>query len=232
MATVSDPNKPLEPEVPQLNNGDRMTREEFHRIYEQMPDDFKAELVGGIVYVASPLKRKHGTRHLALGTVFGIYEAHTCGVEAGDNTTILLGDEGEPQPDLYLRILEECGGQSRASADDYILGAPELLSEIALSSRSIDLHGKRLDYRRYGALEYVVACLKERQLRWFDLRSDRELPADADGVCRVHAFPGLWIHAEALFAKDLPQLLATLNEGLASPEHVAFVQKLAAAQKK
>jgi len=153
-------------------------------------------------------------------------------VEAGDNTTILLGDEGEPQPDLYLRILEECGGQSRASPDDYILGAPELLSEIAQSSRSLDLHGKRLDYARYGALEYVVLCLQERQLRWFDLQANQELTLDTDGVCRVRTFPGLWIHAEALFAKDFQQLMATLQQGLASPEHEAFVRRLQAAQKK
>jgi hypothetical protein len=40
-----------------------MSREEFHRIYEQMPEDFKAELIGGIVYVASRLRRSHGTYH-------------------------------------------------------------------------------------------------------------------------------------------------------------------------
>jgi hypothetical protein len=131
-----------------------------------------------------------------------------------------------------LRILEEFGGQSQANPDDYILGAPELLSEIALSSRSIDLHAKRFDYARYGALEYVVACLRERQLRWFDLRADQELSLDPDGVCRVRTFPGLWIHAEALLAKDFQRLMAILQEGLASPEHEAFVRRLQAAQKK
>jgi Uma2 family endonuclease len=215
-------------EVTELHTGDRMTRQEFHRIYEKMPADFKAELIGGIVYVAPPLKRRHGTRHMLLGTLFGNYEARTPGVEGGDNTTILLGEEGEPQPDLYLRILEGSGGQSRVSTDDYIEGAPELFAELALSSRSIDLHAKKQDYARYGGLEYLVACLREQQLRWFDLRTDRELPIDADGVCRARTFPGLWIHAEALFAKDYGRALATLEQGLATPDHEAFVKKLAA----
>src|SRR5438270_6929222 len=121
-----------------------------------MPGDFEAELIGGIVYVASPLKRRHGTNHLPLGNLLFAYEDHTPGVESGDNATILLGDEGEPQPDLFLRILPEFGGQSRTTDDDYVEGAPELVAEIAHSSRSIDLHRKREDYTRYGVWEYLV----------------------------------------------------------------------------
>ncbi len=215
---------------PELNNGDRMTREEFHRIYEQMPEDFKAELVGGIVYVASPLKRQHGNPHVRLTAVFGVYGLHTPGVEASDNTTVLLGEAGEPQPDLYMRILPEYGGQSRTTRDDYVKGAPELIAEIAVSSRAIDLHGKRDDYRRYGVREYLVLCPREQELRWFDLVADQELTPDADGVLRVRCFPGLWIDVAALLANDR-RLLAVLEQGLATPEHAAFVEALAAAQR-
>jgi hypothetical protein len=210
-----------------LHTGDRMTRKEFHRIYEKMPNGFQAELIGGVVYVASPLKRGHGTNHLLLGTVFVAYQGNTPGVECGDNTTILLGAEGEPQPDLYLRILPEFGGQSRTPKKDYVAGAPELLAEIAHSSRSIDLHAKREDYARYGVLEYLVVCLREAQLRWFDLRANQELLPEADGVFRIRVFPGLWIHGEALLAKDYRRLMATLEQGLATAEHDAFVGRLA-----
>ncbi len=213
---------------PELHTGDRMTRAEFHRIYEKTPENFKAELIGGVVYVASPLKWQHGTNHLPLGTVFFAYEGHTPGVECGDNTTILLGEEGEPQPDLYLRILREFGGQSWTTKKDYVAGAPELLAEIAHSSRAIDLHAKRDDYARYGVVEYLVVCLRERELRWFDLRVDQELLPEADGVFRIHTFPGLWIHGQALLAKDYQLLMATLQQGLATAEHAAFVRRLAA----
>src|SRR4051794_36117359 len=181
MATLPGPDSLLTG-APEMHTGDRMTREEFHRIYEAMPEGFRAELIGGIVYVASPLKRRHGTNHLPLGTLFFAYEAHTPGVESGDNATVLLGEEGEPQPDLYLRILPEFGGQSRTTDADYVEGAPELIAEVAHSSRSIDLHAKRDDYTRYGVLEYLVVCLRDRRLRWFDLRADQELQPDADGV--------------------------------------------------
>jgi Uma2 family endonuclease len=226
MSTVSKP-APLPEERFELHNGDRMTRAEFHRIYERLPEYVQAELIGGIVYVSSPLKRRHGTNHLPLGSLWFTYEAHTPGVECGDNTTILLGDEGEPQPDLYLRILPEFGGQSRTTPDDYVAGAPDLISEIAHSSQSIDLHVKLDDYKRYGVREYLVVCLKEKQLRWFNLRADKEEQPDSDGIFRMKAFPGLWIHGEALLAKDYQRMTATLNLGLSSPEHAEFVKQLA-----
>jgi Uma2 family endonuclease len=229
MSTFSKP-APLKPEVPQLHNGDRMSREEFHRIYEQMPEEFKAELIGGIVYVASPLKIRHGTNHLPLGSLFFMYESATPGVESGDNTTIQLDDDSEPQPDLYLRILPEFGGQSRTTQDDYVSGAPELVAEIALSSHSIDLHAKHEDYARNGVREYLVICLREKQLRWFDLRKNMEGAPQVDGILRVISFPGLWIDVAALIARDAAKLMATLQAGLATTEHADFVARLAAAR--
>jgi Uma2 family endonuclease len=211
----------------ELQTGDYMNAAEFMGVYEQMPVEFEAELIGGIVFVASPLKRRHGTMHPALSTLFFAYCGHTLGVECGDNATVLLGDEGVPQPDLYLRILPEYGGQSRTTSDDYVAGPPELIAEIAHSSRSIDLHAKRHDYARYGVLEYLVACLRERQLRWFDLRAGQELQPDTDGVLRVRTFPGLSIHIDALFRQDYATLMATLQQGLATQEHTALVNLLA-----
>ena len=69
MATVQEAAS-FPPEGQPLHNGDRMTREEFHRLYEATPEHLRAELIGGIVYVASPLRIRHGSNHLPLGTVF------------------------------------------------------------------------------------------------------------------------------------------------------------------
>ena len=87
MATV--PEHVPESEPVELCNGDHLTREEFHRIYEQMPKHFRAELIGGVVYVASPLKRRHGRIQMPLNTVIFLYEGSTPGVECSDNTTVL-----------------------------------------------------------------------------------------------------------------------------------------------
>jgi len=212
----------------ELHSGDRMSREEFHRLYEQTPEDFKAELIGGIVYVASPLKIAHGQPHLLLSAVLATYQGHTPGVEASDNTTLVLSEEGEPQPDLYLRVLAEYGGQSSTTKDDYVSGAPELVVEIAHSSRAIDLHAKKDDYARYGVREYLVHCVKEKELRWFDLAAGVGLQPDSAGIYRIQTFPGLWINGPALLAQNYSQLIETLDQGLATAEHAAFVEELAA----
>src|SRR5208283_1246000 len=119
--------------VPPLQNGDRLTQAEFHRRYEQYPENIKAELIGGIVYMASPLRLPHGEHHLELSGVFWVYKGATPGVRATDNTTAILGDQSEPQPDLTLRLLPEYGGQSISSPEQYMVGGPELVSEIAHS---------------------------------------------------------------------------------------------------
>ncbi len=212
----------------ELHNGDRMTQAEFHEAYERMPRHFKAELIGGIVYVASPLRLRHGTNHVPLGSVLFAYESATPGTEHGDNTTVILGRDSEPQPDLFLRVLPSHGGRSRTTGDDYVAGPPELLVEIAHSSRSIDLHAKRTDYRTAGVPEYLVYLVDDLRLRWFDLAGDRELTVPADGIVRSVQFPGLWIDTAALAARDHGKLMATLGLGLASPGHADFVRLLAA----
>ncbi len=218
--------RPKELRVPELHSGDHMTRQEFHRIYLQTPEDFKAELIGGIVYVASPVKLPHSTTHLVLGTCFGTYVGNTLGTEAGDNGTQILSEEDEPQPDLYLRILPEYGGQSQTTEDDYVGGAPELNAEVSHSTRSIDLHTKKDRYARFGVREYLVVSLREAVVRWFDLQTGEEFQTDANGVLRSRVFPGLWLHVEALLNQDYHRLLATLNQGLATEEHAAFLRAL------
>lgn len=230
MSTLSH-SPPRSAAPPELRSGDRMNRAEFHRLYENTPKHFKAELIGGTVYVASPLGRAHANRHGHLGMLFAAYELNTPGTESGDNATVLLGEESEPQPDLLLRILPDFGGQSATDRHDYVQGAPELIAEVAHSSRSIDLHAKRADYAHNGVREYLVLSVKDHRLYWFDLPSARELSIGSEGIIRVQSFPGFWINVEALFESNYKGLMATFHQGLATPEHAEFVRRLAAAKK-
>lgn len=218
-----------EPPLKELFNGDRMTRMEFHGIYETMPDDFKAELIGGIVYVASPLKLPHGKYHSRLGSIFEAYEAATAGVQACDNTTVMLSNIDEVQPDLFLRILPEYGGQSRNTKDEYVDGAPELVVEIAHSSRAIDLHAKRKRYAKSGVREYLVVCLRPKQIHWFNLVTGAMLTSDDNEIFRSLVFPGLWIDANALLELKYERTMNVLNQGLKGHEHEAFVERLSQA---
>ncbi len=215
-----------------LCNGDRMKQPEFHRRYEIYPKDVKFELIGGIVYMASPLRMPHGRYQPTLSLALALYQSATPGVEVADNATIILGEESEPQPDLLLRILPECGGQSGVTEDDYCEGAPELVAEIAHSSRAIDMNQKRQDYEQAGVLEYLVLCVEERELHWFHFASGRPIRPDRQGVARSRVFPGLWIDVPALLRRDSPRLIAAVQRGLAAPAHAAFVKRLEKTRKR
>jgi Uma2 family endonuclease len=212
-----------------LESGDRMNRYEFERRYVAMPKVKKAELIEGIVYMASALRYKsHGEPHANLIVWLGTYAVSTQGVGIADNTTVHLDLDNEPQPDVVLLIEENCGGQSRISDDDYIEGAPELVAEVAASSASIDLHDKKKAYRRNGVREYIVWRVLENQLDWFSLEDGEyiTLTADASGVIKSKVFPGLWLNVDALLAGNMAQVLAVLQQGLSSNEHADFVQNL------
>ena len=144
-------------ELPALENGDRLDQRTFHARYEAMPDDARAELIGGIVFMSSPQKPRHGR--------------------------------------YSVRVI----------------------------------HGKKDDYEKAGVREYMVVALRTHKVFWFVRRRGKfkELAPDADGIVRSEAFPGLWLDPAALLRRDGKRLLAVLRQGLASPEHAAFVAKAA-----
>lgn len=214
--------------MPPLETGDRLTRPEFERRYAAMPHVKKAELVEGVVYMPSPVSNEHAAPHLYLCGLLSYYLAATPGIDGGDNGTLRLDMDNEPQPDAFLRILAEHGGQARVDEDGYISGAPELAAEVARSSVSIDLHAKLHAYRRNGVREYIVWRIEDQAIDWFVLREGRYEPlaAGADGLYRSEVFPGLWLDAAALLRGELLIVFQTVQRGLDSPEHAAFVSRL------
>jgi Uma2 family endonuclease len=215
--------------VPPLRDGERLSRAEFHRRYEAMPDGVKAELIDGVVYMPSPVRvpvhtEPHGNIDLWLGT----YRVYTPGVRGGPEGTVRLAPKSEPQPDVLLFIDAARGGQSRIDADQYLAGAPELVAEIAASSVDRDLGAKRRAYRRAGVREYIVWRVEDGELDWFVLRGTafRRLRRGRDGLYRSEVFPGLWLDAAALLGGNMIRVLQVLQQGLASPEHAAFVVRL------
>lgn len=221
--------KQLPVSVPRLESGDRLTRHEFERRYAQTPKSFKAELIEGVVYVASPVRVKnHGRPHAQILGWLGAYYAATPGVDIADSSTVRLDLDNELQPDALLRLEPEVGGRSFITADDYIEGSPELVVEIAASSAAVDMNAKLNVYRRNGVQEYLVWQTYENRLDWFYLQEGEYVlfQADAQGIIRSQMFPGLWLAADALLQGDLPTLVAELQKGLMTSEHQAFIERL------
>ena len=224
MSTLERPDPRVQPP---LEAGQRLDQPTFHARYEAMPPRTRAELIGGVVHMPSPLRYDHGGSSFLVVVWLGHYRKHTRGVRGADNVTAILGNFGEPQPDCILRIPEALGGLTRVNAEGYLTGPPELVVEVARSSRKTDLGDKKKDYRRAGVPEYVVIELDPNRVHWFVLRKGRYVqhPPGPDGIFRSTVFPGLWLDAGALYAGDLDRLIAALERGLASPEHAAFAAR-------
>jgi len=194
-----------------LESGDRLTRAEFHRRYCARPDIKRAELVEGVVYVGSPVSRAHGGPHGQVVVWLGTYASRRPGLEVLDNTTVILDDDNEVQPDAIL-WREEPGGP-RVTEDGYLEGPPQFVVEIAVSSASYDLHDKMRAYRRNRVREYVVWRVLDEAIDWFQLvdgEYQRVVP-DERGIIESNVFPELRLHVGKMLAGDLAGVLAELG---------------------
>ncbi len=222
MSTIDQPSALM------LLPGQRLDRHEFHARYLAMPPGTKAELVGGIVVMPSPVGRYHGINGGLVVAWLNFYHFRTPGTQVMDNATVVLDEIGEVQPDALMRILPSKGGQTR-DLGKFIAGAPEFIVEIVDSSRDLDLGPKLAEYERAGALEYVVFALDPDEVFWHVRQGDRLVRVEpgVGGLFRSKFFPGLWLDPSALFDDNGLALIEALDRGLATAEHADFVAQLA-----
>jgi hypothetical protein len=215
--------------IPPLVHGERLTRAEFERRYDAMPNLKKAELIEGVVYMPSPVRfEQHGVPHMDLILWLGTYRVSTPGTAGAVETSVRLGDSSMPQPDVTMFIRPENGGRVRISADDYVENGPELVAEVAASSIPLDTGLKLQMYLRYDVQEYIIWRVPDQEIDWFVRRDGKfvQLTPDADDMLCSEVFPGLWLDTDALIRGDVAQVLAVLQQGLATAEHAAFVSRL------
>ena len=212
--------------TPTLRDGDRLTREEFMRRWEAMPDLNWAELIDGIVYMPSPVSKVHRDFHYLLTAWTIAYVTATPSCEGGTGTW-LMSKDGVLQPDIDLCIKPQHGGQSRVEGK-YLAGAPELIVEVSHTTSHRDSGVKLRLYERSGVREYLIVRPEKKQAIWRELveGSYREMAAGRDGILRSRVFPGLWLDLEALWNGDMAGLAAVVHRGIATAEHAEFVRKL------
>jgi len=215
-----------EPITPPLVAGEKLTREEFLRRWEALPELKQAELIEGVVYLPSPLSIAHGSEHSLVHTWIGNYAARTPGCEALSNPTWFLLEDA-PQPDACLRVLPQYRGRS-GEERGFGSGPPELIVEVCQSSASYDLGPKLRLYRAAGVQEYLTVQLRERKVIWRRWVDREYIPIESDprGRLRSMVFPGLWLDPDALLDRNGRRVLEVLNQGLRSAEHKRFVRSL------
>jgi len=204
-----------------FENGDEMDQPTFHRLYKIMPRNFRAELIGGVVYYKMPTKYQHGKPHPMLVLWLGTYAYDTPGCGFRTTTTSVLDPMSEPEPDVMLYVCREFGGSVYVDEEDFVTGVPNFITEVANSSLAIDLDRKKVDYQRAGVQEYLFILAKEQRLVWFELLDGLyvEKQTDVDGVLKSTIFPGLWLSPDSLFEEHSAALLGTLREGMATADY-------------
>jgi hypothetical protein len=218
---------------PPLQHGDHLTAEQFERRYDAMPELKKAELINGVVFMPSPVSTDdHAVPHFGMITWLGFYQASTLGVQGGDNATLRMTGANRPQPDAFLRILPDYGGQSK-TVNKFVQGAPEWLGEISATSASYDLHEKFELFRQQSVREYVVWRVFDKEIDWFILEGKKYKPLALDGdLYKSKVFPGLWLNPRHLIRGELNKIMKVMQQGVATPEHAAFCQRLLTQQSK
>ncbi len=198
MTTVASSILPLE-------NGDRLTRAEFHARYEQHPEIRRAELIEGVVYVPSPMGKSHSRAAGSIQRWIGRFLDDHPGVEMFPGVTVRLDADNEVQPDVAVLRLRPGEADERG----YVDRAPELVVEIAGSTVSYDLHDKMNVYRRTGVQEYIVWRVYDGAIDWFELKDGRyaRIEPDEHGVIESRVFPGLRLAVGKMLAGDLAGVL-------------------------
>jgi Uma2 family endonuclease len=194
---------------PELQNGDRMSAEEFLWRWEQIPELKHAELIEGVVYLASPVSGLHGEYDDLLHCWLTRYrDLIGEDLQIRPNTTTHLGEQVF-QPDLALRRVKA----KRVGEKKYVESVPDLIVEISYSSRSYDLGVKLAAYRASGVPEYIAVLLEDKRVEWRTLSGTRYrlLHPTKDGLLRSTGFPGLCLDTKALFPPDRKRLLAALE---------------------
>ena len=223
------------PEAQPLTDGERLTLAEYRQRCAALQSrgiEQRTELIRGVVRVTQPPDNFfHAAPDSDLAYLLRAYTRATPGTQSLVAGTLELPDSVQSQlgPDHLLLILPEYGGQMRRRDNGQVVGVSELVFETANMSVRTDLTDKRDLYEAAGVREYFVHVVREKSCVVFRAEDGRLGPTELDGgVFRSEMFPGLHIDCDALTGRDFERLVTTLELGLATPEHAAFVGRLAA----
>ncbi len=200
----------LQPASTILENGDRLSREEFERRYAASTIK-KAELIEGVVFVASPLRfTTHGKPHALMVTWLSLYRLNDPELELGIEPTVRLDPDNEVQPDI---VLFRPKSNTQIDPDGYLTGSPDLIVEIAASSASYDLHSKKDIYERNGVKNYIVWRTLDKEIDWFVLDKGvyRRLEPDTQGLICSDQFEGLFLDVNAMLQGDITQVVRSIT---------------------
>jgi Uma2 family endonuclease len=175
-------------------------------------DGQKADLIDGVIYMASPDNTDANELLMWLIGLMGLFvQVNGLGKIYGSSVALRLDNRNGPEPDLAfvkksrLRLVKR----------GHIAGAADLVIEI-VSPDSIerDYVKKRHQYQRAGIPEYwIIDELKQRVtcLR-LDAGGKYRVVKLVNGKLHSQMISGFWIRTEWLWQSPLPQMLDVYQE--------------------
>lgn len=178
----------------------------FAEFLELIPEDQKADLLEGAIYMASPENTEHNDLLAWLVTLLRVYLDHRpFGRLTVNKVAYRLGDRTAPEPDLGI----VCTERMDRIRHGYVVGPPDLAVEI-VSPDSVhrDYELKRAVYEQHGVREYWIIDPGEKRATFLTLSGQRfEEDALQDGRWRSLVLPGFALDPNWLWQRPLPPTL-------------------------
>jgi len=177
----------------------------FNEFMELIRDDEKADLIEGVIYMASPDNVEHNEDLAWLAKLLGVF-AEMAGL-AGITITVnrvayRLSPNEAPEPDIAV-LLPEHRDRVRKG---YVIGPPDIAIEIVSpSSVDRDYKMKRRQYEKGGVREYWIFDPDEKRSTFLVREGDRfvEVPTP-DGVFASRVLPVFRLDTRWLWQQPRP----------------------------
>jgi len=175
----------------------RFTREDYHRMAQTgiLRPGVRVELIDGEIIEMNPIGRRHkaSVDRLTRRLDRGVGNAAIVRVQS----SIVLGDYGEPEPDLtLLRFRDDFYANSDETVDDILL-----VVEVADTSESYDRWTKAPRYAAHGIPELWIVDLNREQVT-------RYVDPTPDGYTMTRVFH----RGESLSPLAFPHLMIAVDE--------------------
>ncbi len=178
--------------VPRRNRSGPITYDVF---CSMVADGQKADLIDGVIYMASPDNTDAGDLFMWLATLlYDFCEYHDLGKVYGSRVALKLDDKNSPEPDVAVVLKEHLGRVERG----HVLGPADLAIEI-VSPESVerDYEKKRNLYEKFAVPEYWIIDEELQKVTLLRLgpKGYKEV-RPRKGVLVSHALPGFWLRPE------------------------------------
>jgi Uma2 family endonuclease len=201
-------------EVKAMSTASKLTSVTFDEFCFLVKDGQKADLIDGVIYMASPDNTDANSLNAWLCSLMTIYAREKdLGNVYVSRVAFRLDDTNSPEPDIGFIRKDRLHQVKRGRID----GPPDLAVEI-VSPDSVerDYDKKRNQYERFGVGEYWIVDELESKITLLRLQQHGgyEEVRPEKGLLHSHVMPGFYLDPQWCWQAPLPKELGLLREML------------------